>query len=177
MKTKISNIETEWIPPHGLAKGYPWSGIASKVIVISRETFRHRNEDGVDKYYYTIDGNVMPDSNNGAKEAGYIFQEALKIAEDQLEYMLTEAPFNPEDFGFVAIVKPVDTTDVPITIYQSKFDENIIIFRKSKSDYGWTIQQKQTEGTMPPIKDIDVTLPCERIAYALFYALGIKVEE
>lgn len=144
MTTELSNIETEWIPPHGLAKGYPWIGIVSR-----SEQAKNDHDESI----------------------------LLEIAEQQIEDMLFEKPFIPDLFGFEAIVKPQDTTDVPITIYQSKFDENIIIFRKSRSDYGWTIQQKQPEGTMPPIKDIDVTLPCERIAYALFYALGIKVEE
>lgn len=158
MATEISNIETEWIPPHGLAKGYPWNGIVTK---------------NLKKVVYA--GSVHPMEK--PLEEGVSLEEALQIAEEQIEDMQKENPFTPEDFGFEAIVKPQDTTDVPITIYQSRFDENVIIFRKSKSDYGWTIQQKQPEGTMPPIKDIDVTLPCERIAYALFYALGIKVEE
>lgn len=172
MTTEISNIETEWIPPHGLAKGYPWNGIASKGFLPPEER-RVRKDRTVFEKIFQIFSVFIHELKIGNKS---LFL-ALNMAEGQIEDMQKEKPFIPDLFGFEAIVKPQDTTDVPITIYQSKFDENIIIFRKSKSDYGWTIQQKQPEGTMPPIKDIDVTLPCERIAYALFYALGIKVEE
>lgn len=176
MTTEISNIETEWIPPHGLAKGYPWSGIASKGFYPPQERVvtLMNGDDIAFKKPEEID---FDDTERWLAQKSLPAHEALCMAEEQIEYMMEEKPFIPDLFGFEAIVKPQDTTDVPITIYQSKFDENIIIFRKSKSDYGWTIQQKQTEGTMPPIKDIDVTIPCERIAYALFYALGIKVEE
>ncbi len=178
MTAENSNIENEWIPPHSISKGYPWNIIASKRFSEARAIFKFDKIQNEEEYGFFINGARMDAKNNqGICESGYILQEALEIAEEQIVDMLTEKPFMPENFGFHAIVKPKSTADVPVTIYQSKFDENAIIFRNNKGDYGWTVQQKQPEGTTPPIKESEFIFPCERIAVAVFYAMGVQVVE
>ena len=177
MGKEISNIDNEWIPPHGLSRGYPWNGVQSKIFSEVMSLFEFNKKAEVEDYYFSMDGKKIHVEEKGVLEAGYILQEALKVAEEQVMDMLSEKPFVPENFKFEAVVKPKGTSDVPVTIYQSQLNENVVIFRQHRSDYGWTIQQRQPEGTTPPIKETNVLLPCERIAVAVFYALGIKVVE
>lgn len=178
MTAENSNIENEWIPPHQISKGYPWNGVMSKSFSEVKAIFKFDKIEGEEAYGFFVNGARMDAGNHqGICESGYILQEALEIAEEQITDMLSEKPFVPENFGFDAIVKPKSTTDFPVTIYQSKFDENVVIFRNSKHDYGWTVQQKQPEGATPPIKESEFIFPCERIAVAVFYAMGVQVVE
>lgn len=171
-------IENEWIPPHQISKGYPWNAVVSKEFSDAINAFKFKKVEEQEEYGFFADGARMDAGNNqSVYEAGYILQEALAIAEEQIADMMLEKPFVPESFGFVAVVKPKSTTEVPVTIYQSKFDENVIIFRNGKDDYGWTVQQKQPEGTTPPIKESDFKFPCERVAVSVFFAMGIQVVE
>ena len=178
MEKENSIIENEWIPPHRISKGYPWNTIASKEFSDAISSFKFKKIEGEEAYGFFIDNARMDSKNNqNICESGYILQEALAIAEEQIADMLLERPFIPEAFGFEVIVKPKSTSDFPVTIYQSKFDENVIIFRNNRTDSGWTVQQKQPEGTTPPIKESEFDFPCERIAVAVFYAMGIKFTE
>lgn len=137
--TEEKSIDNEWIPPHGLAKGYPWNGIVTQ----SEELTKHESAETL-----------------------------LRIAETQIADMLIERPFIPEDFGFDAIVKPESVQDVPVTIYMSKYDNSVVMYREGE---GWVIQKKR-DGTNIII-ELQVKFECQRIAYAFFWAMSIQVED
>lgn len=180
----------KWNPGHSTNKGYPYSGI------VSRQMFKNRpetylNEDnkavvGVDPEKWgdqlTIEDLDQPRTKfeDFLMHRLFDYDQSLKIAEDQIDALLEESPFMPEDFGFKIIHQPETIHDSPIRIYGSKFDESISIYRKMgdvtnpEFDYANWVLVRVADGNT---SELDIKLPCHRIAYALFYALGIKIEE
>lgn len=99
------------------------------------------------------------------------YAEALLVAENQIGHLLEERPFIPEYFGFIKTVGPKDIHDNPTKIYTSTWNENISLFRNDEEECEWHLLTRK-EG----FHDTQLQLPNHRIAYAAFYALGIKVE-
>jgi hypothetical protein len=110
----------------------------------------------------------------------YDFSEALKIAEEQIQTLLEEMPFIPEEFGFEVIHRPETISDSPVRVYASKYDPRFTLFREvmdvnSMETFrpeNWVLMKNEND----EFQEIKVKLPCHRIAYAVFYSLGVKVE-
>lgn len=176
----------DWRPGHSTSKGYPYDGIESQKQFVNRPNF-FVNKEG--KIEALIDMTMFPNVNAEQDESlrsflfdrCFDFQEALKTAEDQLAQILNEEdPFIPEDFEFECIHKPKDTTDSPIRVYSSKLTPGVTIHRKPQDQFDakvdntiWHILIKKEDGTFNT--PIEASIPCHRIAYALFYALKVKV--
>lgn len=169
---------------HSTSKGYPFD------TVISQERFKFRLSPLLDRGNYkvqiTVDPAVYPDFK-GIKKimrlfAGSVidfllfrvfdYAEALTVAEQQIKDILTDAPFIPEEFGFFKAIKPKEITDNPAIIYISVYDTNISLFRNTE-DCQWTMVKRLEDA----FTETKLIIPNHRIAYALFYALGVKVEE
>jgi hypothetical protein len=108
----------------------------------------------------------------------YDFQEALSVAEGQVADLLEELPFIPENYGFELAHKHTGIDQPPVRIYVSKYDGRYSLFRKSAPEgfdanvAAWTILKKNDDSTF---HENEVIIPCDRIAYALFLAMGIKI--
>lgn len=170
---------------HAINKGYPFGNI------ISLERFCNRVAPLIDmgnhKIQITVDPKIYPGFNGITKLmrlfAGstidfllfriFDYAEALNVAESQIKaFLQDEMPFIPEDFGFFKAVKPKDIKDNPAVIYVSLFDDSISMFRNNDSDFEWVIVRREED----KFKELKVQLPNHRIAYALFHAISIKVE-
>lgn len=174
-------------PGHSITKGYPHDTI------ISQERFKNRlgvflDKGRKNKVHFLVDKAFYPDfkgiyprmSAAGFRRAIdflifrlFDYAEALLVAENHIEHLLEEQPFIAEDFGFIKVVGPKDITDNPTKIYTSKYDDTISIFRNMSEEYEWHLI-KNNGGAF---QDTKLLIPNHRIAYALFFALGIKVEE
>lgn len=106
----------------------------------------------------------------------------IKVAESQLEEVFHEMPFNPETFGFELIHQNKDIHEKPVRMYISKYNNSITLYQKpsdplsdSFNPYQWALVEKLGDSEFK--EEINLNLPCHRIAYAAFYALGIKIEE
>jgi len=181
--------EENWNPGHSTNKGYPFAQIESRALFVNRPNVYQSIEDN--KIYIEMPGDTdgvqsklqIKGTNKFEKSLlSFLFDtsEALKIAEGQIVDILHEDPFTPETFGFQLVHKNTDITEPPVRIYVSKFDESVSLFKKPvgvfKDNYNpalWTLMRKQDDGSF---KEIEILLPCHRIAYAAFYALGVKVE-
>ena len=172
----------DWKPDYGITKGYPFEQ------PVSKEKFKVRlypivNESG--DVRITIDKKCYPDYRppnwlvrllfvafpNFLLFRIFDYDQALTSAEHQIEDMLKDYPFIPEDFGFEKVFGPTTISDPPVSIYVSKFNNDISIFR-GKDDI-WTMLTKKGEG----FTSQDLKFPCHRIAYATFHALQTKVED
>lgn len=169
---------------HSTSKGYPFE------TVISQERFKYRLSPLLDRGNYKVQVTVDPAVYPGFKGikkimrlfAGSVidfllfrvfdYAEALTVAEQQIKDLLTDAPFIPEEFGFFKAIKPLEITDNPAIIYISVYDSNISLFRNTE-DCQWTMVKR----TDDVFTETVITIPNHRIAYAFFYALGVKVEE
>lgn len=175
--------QTTWTPGHAINNGYPYEKVETDFLFPNRLAVR-REEDG--KISVDFDETKFPPVETEIQERDFIlfrlfdYSEALKVAEDQIRTLLEEEPFIPEEFGFEVVAKPETIYDSPIRIYSSKHDESYSLYREvqdiSKRDFNpenWVLMKKKEDGTFDEIK---VKLPCHRIAYAVFYGLGVSVE-
>lgn len=173
-------------PGHSTNKNYPYRDIPSKIL------FPYRPEIGQQDGKVFIAPGSFKDSlpadpwdadnkwNQFLLDRLYQFSEYLKIAEGQIEDLLEERPFMPEHFGFELAHSHQDITEAPVRIYVSKFKDSVAIWRKPADinnpewNYAlWMLTTKNEDGTM---KEQELHLPCHRIAYAAFFALGIQIE-
>lgn len=176
----------KWTPGHAINKGYPYLEIVTEAVFPNRVKVG-MDENGMVAIDY--DKEVFPaDIQSASQKEQFLlhrlfdFSEALKVAEDQIRTLLEEEPFIPEEFGFEVIAKPVDfANDSPVRVYASKFDPKYTLYREvqdissgSFAPENWVLMKKNEDGSFSEIR---VKLPCHRIAYALFYGLGVKVEE
>jgi hypothetical protein len=171
---------------HSITKGYPYD------TVISRERFKIRPNIILDrkdknKTKLWMNKGDYPDYRPASwlqeKIAGKLidflefrifdYAEALMVAESQIDHLLEEGPFLPEDFGFIKTVGPKEIFDNPAKIYTSKYDDSISLFRNDNEECEWHML-KRVNGAF---NDTKLLLPNHRIAYAAFLALGVKVEE
>lgn len=170
---------------HSTSKGYPYD------IIISRDRFKYRMDPLIDKKTGKILIRPAAEAYPGFTGFTWLnrlfagwqidflmfrifdYAEALTVAENQIEHLLEEQPFLPEDFGFIKSVGPKEVTDNPTKIYISIYDESLSIFRNMNEDFEWHLIKNEGGA----FKDTKLQIPNHRIAYALFFALGIKVEE
>lgn len=186
----------EWAPGHSTNKGYPYNAILSRTLFSNRPTI---NQDKENKVVITDSRpDIFGAIENAEQEREFLlhrlhdFNQALDTAEMQIEAILTENPFVPEDFGFELAHKPESIHDSPIRVYVSKYVEGVSIYREiqdpsdPKSDPSkWVVMVKEEEPyngkvgdtlTKTVFRPTRVKLDCHRIAYAVFYALGVQVE-
>lgn len=177
-----------WNPGHSPNKGYPYNGAESKKL------FKNRPDIGVaedGKTYISVDKEIFPDApefpislnevDSFLLHRMYDYKKALEIAEDQIDTLMEERPFIPERLGFELIHNNASPLDgPPMRIYASKFTDGVSLYRKPGNfdEKEWNpatyIIILNNDGVM---KEIEVLLPCERIAYALIYALGIQMTD
>lgn len=171
------------IPGHSINEGYPFNE------VVTEKNFPNRvicTQDKSGKIFVNWSSDVFgkPETEDAMKDflinRLFDYSEALKICEDQVRSLLDEMPFIPEEFGFEVVHKPDSIHDSPIRMYQSKLNPDYTLFREPgdtlSDDWdptAWVLMKK--EGN--EFRQTPVFLPCHRIAYALFYALGIKIKE
>lgn len=143
-----------WNPGYSTNKDYPFNGIESRKL------------DNVKDEMSELD----------------FLKTRLNIAENQIEEIFHEMPFTPEIFGFELIHQNKDIHEKPIRMYISKYNDAITLYQKPSdplsdtfNPYQWVLLEKITDGQFK--EEINLVLPCHRIAYAAFYALGVKIEE
>ena len=181
-------MNNEWNPGHSVNKGYPYAGI------VSRQAWPAKNRPIVEvdengTLGIAVNKEVFPDVNLpavlGENETFLLhrmhdFKRALHIAEDQLDALFEERPFYPERFGFELIHGGKSPFEQPQRIYATN-DGKFSLYRPTmdpeskdwKADL-YTMMIKKDDGTF---HSFDISLPCERIAYAFFYAIGVKMPE
>jgi hypothetical protein len=176
----------DWTPGWSLNKAYPYNGIESKRMLVNRPTLGLIEG----KVHITWDPEIFPeiadDQSRRTELEEFLFNrlfdyyETLAVAEGQVQDILEEKPFLPEDFGFILAHKNPDITQPPVRIYLSRYSPNTSLFRKTAPEGFvsnpalWTILTKNVDGSF---QENDVMIPCERIAYALFYAMRIQMTE
>lgn len=166
--------KTTPIPGHQVGGGYPFEGPITRTTWHSRPTA---------KLIGNINGEHKVVMSDGASVYNYIvaLEKALSEVEGQVNDMLQDQPFNPLDFGFELVYKNQDIKEPPVKIYQSKFDEYITLHQPFQDvdspEYNaamWVMQDKFEGGTL---HSRVLHLPCHRVAFHAFYALGIKIED
>ena len=154
----MRSSDNTWNPGHSVNNGYPFDGIASKALLpLEDRAIIYASSDVIDARY----------------------KEALNCAEQQIADILEEHPLNPEALGFeVAYSNPPG--GAPVKIYVSKYDDRFSLFRKpgmpddeGYSPMNWILTQKNDDGTL---KEVEVKLPCQRIAYAALWSLGVEMK-
>lgn len=165
----------KWAPDHSISKGYPYDVVKSAEVYPSANRFTDEiTLDTDDDTFVQIGENKF--HNRKLVETVKSLMDctcALAVAETQISDILEETPFVPEDFGFEAIHKPETIKDAPVRIWASKHEDKYSIYRKNGTQYEWVILKKRDDGTFD---EIPCSLPCHRIAYALFSGLMIQVE-
>lgn len=171
------------LPGHSINEGYPFDKI------VTAEAMPHRLDckQGPDgRVLINWDASIfgahetMEELKDFLIHRLFDYSEALKISEDQIRSLLDEMPFMPEEFNFVLIHAPDGIHDSPVRLYQSKFNPEYSLYREvgNPNDENWDasrwmLLKKEGDNVFKPIP---VLLPCHRIAYALFYALGIQIK-
>ena len=142
-----------WNPGYSTNKDYPFNGIESR---------------------------KLEKTDDEMSELDFL-KIRLEVAEQQIEEIFHEMPFTPELFGFELIHQNKDIHEKPARMYISKYNDAITLYQKPSNPlsdtfnpYQWVLLRKVSDTEFP---EIDLVLPCHRIAYAAFYALGVKIEE
>jgi len=174
-------------PGHQISRGYPFEMVESRRVFTQRPMLSIGDDEKIQLEVNPDEFELPPVSDQRTGFEDFLmfrmieFQEALTMAENQIQDMLDEHPFIPESYGFEVIHEHQLVTEAPIRVYVSKFNENISIFRKhgdvSDMDWNpalWTMLRKKADGTFV---EIELNLPCSRIAYAAFFALGVQVKD
>lgn len=143
-----------WNPGYSTNKDYPFNGIESRKLNMVDDTITELD----------------------------FLKIRLETAENQIEEIFHEMPFTPETFGFELIHQNKDIHEKPVRMYISKYNDAITLYQKPSdplsdtfNPYQWVLLEKITDGQFK--EEINLVLPCHRIAYAAFYALGVKIEE
>jgi hypothetical protein len=197
----------KWNPGyHATNKFYPYEGIESKKHFKNRPVVKLADEEK--SIIIDVSANDIDITNKDAvikqlSSCIHAYDLALKVAEDQIEAILTEEPFIPEDFGFELIHNPAPH-EFPIRLYQSKFDDRYTIhskpyetetykhvkdyiysgeeeeglrFTESLEEFNpslWVITKKEGDSKFITM---EVSFPCHRIAFGYFTAIGLQVSE
>lgn len=173
----------DWNPGHSLNKGYPYAGLESqrqlpnriKIILAEDNKLELKLQEFGDP------GADLKDQLMFSISRAFDFQEALTTAEQQIMDLLHDDPFLPEQFGFDLVHKPESISDSPIRVYSSIHDDRFTMHREiidvhdSNLDATKWVIMKKHEGS-DKFDSILVKIPCTRIAYALFSALGLVME-
>lgn len=192
------NTGADWKPGYSTVKTrYPFDGIESMTYLSANLRANFSMDQETNAVGVFIDANVFPIQHEQITREGvdivdhkqflidflmdraYEYQNALKVAEDQVAELLSEDPFIPEQFGFELVHEPETIHDAPIRIYQSRFDDKYSIHRpiantldKDWNPALWILQKRCDDNTFT---SEEVILPCHRIAYAFFFAKNIQV--
>jgi hypothetical protein len=171
-------ITDNWKPGHSTTKGYPYEKSISREQLVSRPILTIDNENRV---RMSVEPGAFPRMKETMSDEEMLdflydrlfdFQEALKIAENQITHILEDSPFIPDDFGFKKTVGPKSIKDNPTKIYTSKYNDKISLFRNDEDPLEWVILEKQENDIFRQTK---LRIPNHRIAYAVFYSLNIQV--
>lgn len=173
-------------PGYSITKGYPFD------IVMSRDRFKHRPNIFLDhgkkdrifieclpEHYPTFRGWGWIQKLFAGKTIDFLlhrlfdYAEALTVSEAQIDHLLKDDPFVPEEFGFLKAAGPKKIHDNPATIYISKYDETVSLFREPGKNLDWVLIKRNDDS----FHETKLRLANHRIAYASFYALNIKVED
>jgi hypothetical protein len=196
------NTEKKWNPGHSVNKGYPYSAIVSKEIMKQRLALDlFKDQEGAKVFFRAeplltdfptwpgypsqskegliqADQNQLIDAYQFMLDRAYDYHMALETAEGQINVLLDEKPFIPERHGFYTGVRNENFTDQPVHVYLSKYSEGIALYRKPGDSPEnltmWVLSKKDDHGKL---QMIDINLPCERIAYATLFALGVQMSE
>lgn len=176
-----------WNPGHSLNKGYPYNGVESMRSMQNRPSLQMDDHGKIviswnEKHFGPVKDNQKErtELEDFLLHRLYDFQETLSIAEDQVQDLLEEGPFVPESYGFVVVAKNKTITEQPVRIYQSVFNPSHSLFRKPQDTTRsfdaskWTLLSKNENGSF---SELELSLPCDRIAYAVFFGLGIPMEK
>lgn len=175
-----------WNPRHSLNKGYPYNGVESMRVMQNRPSLR-MDEHGkivinwAEEHFGTVNSKQedRTDLEDFLLHRLYDFQETLSVAEGQINDILEEKPFIPENYGFELVHKNADITQSPVRIYQSIFDQRYSLFRKPADTTKafnaskWTLLFKNQNGIFT---ETEINLPCDRIAYAVFFGLSVAMD-
>lgn len=177
--------KNNWNPGHSLNKGYPYAGVESEKQLPSRIKIILEKDNVI-----TVDFASFGEPLNESKaqldfmiSRAFDFQEALRTAEQQVKELLNEDPFLPEDLGFELVHKPESIHDSPVRMFASKYDPRFTLYREiaDPNDPNWDttkwVLMKKNDDFSEKFDKIHVKIPCYRIAYALFYAMGVVMEE
>lgn len=192
-------MSADWKPGYSTIKTrYPYDGVESMAYLPMNTRPVFSLDDDTKRVGVNIDAAVFPkqteqlaESTEPAVHMQYLvdflmdrsfeYQNALKVAEDQVMELLSEDPFMPEQFGFKLIHEPEEISDAPIRLYQSTFDDKYSLHRPVANTLDpewnpavWVLQKRCDDNTFT---SEEVILPCHRIAYAFFFAKNIKVME
>lgn len=172
--------------PHSANEGYPYACIESRELLKSRVSVVLQ-ENGSLKL--DLNEFTEPDEDEASRSAFLIsrifdYQEALKIAEEQIEEILDDKdPFIPEDLLFELVHQPDTIHDSPIRLYSSTTDDRFSMYRNIVDVDGddldstmWTIIKKHATGS-DVFDKIEVSIPCMRIGFIVLYALGVSFEK
>lgn len=172
-------------PGFALNKGYPYARVESEAQLPNRVRIVLEADNVITLLQHNFSIPMPEDDLQAFADflmgRCFDFQEALKTAENQIKDLLTDDAFVPQELGFELISKPETIHDIPARIYASKYDDQFILYREmynvsdAEIDTTRWIIQKKIIGT-DKFDKIPVRIPNHRIAYALFYALGVKME-
>lgn len=185
----MKNNET---PGHLPYKGYPFVNQP-----VSRRLFPNRLEIRLDmvakEVFLGIDPTVFPNNPVWPEKRTEVesflmdrlldYSEALKAAEGQIDDMMRELPFVPEEFGF-EVISAQDFKSMPTTVFENRYMRGTCIFRRTYDSMDeslplnmWTIVkvERDKDGVIKTNTSIDVNLPCRRIAYAVLFSMGIPM--
>lgn len=177
----------QWNPGHSLNKGYPYAGVESRKQLPNRVNIVLDKDNVISLMRNDFPEPELTEENNFDEKQALIdflmsrcfdFQEALKTAEQQIDDMMEDDPFLPEDFGFELVHRPETIHDSPVRVYASKFDDRFSIHREFIDVHSddikpdkWFVLKKE-EGS-DKFNKVEVSITCNRIAFGVFTALGV----
>lgn len=173
----VPDQSTDKMPDHSTCKGYPWTGVKTETSYPAEKRFTSFQKvmlDPLEPNYVKI-GTEKYMHKKIKELACHLIdaEDALMKAEEQIRFMQEDSPFVPEEFGFECVARPESITEAPIKIYCSKYNPNYSIYKIFGKRYDWKLLIKKDDVTFD---EITLHLPCHRIAYAFFVAMGVKVE-
>jgi hypothetical protein len=148
-----------------MQKGYPYSGIKS------REIFPSHIRLDINNFYDSSSGEdtsvLITDRQKLSflESKAHMYHRALTIAEDQIDDILADYPFLPEDFGFKR-GQIQNEAGFDIATYYTK-GQHIL---SRISDTEWLI------GGIIPSHTIKIILPSQKEAYTTLFCLGVIKE-
>lgn len=177
-------------PGFSLNKGYPYAGIESQKQLPIRVSIVLEKDNVITLHRKDFPEPELTEANGFDEKNALIdflmsrcfdFQEALKTAEQQLAEIFEDDPFIPEDLGFELAHKPETVSDAPIRVYSSVYDDRFTLHREIGNPDDpewdttkWVVMKKQDD--TDKFDKVNVRIHNHRIAYHLFFALGVKME-
>lgn len=174
---------TDSLPKHNLGDDYPFMEPVSLQIYPANERLGQILH--IDKGIINMNREAMeikfglkPNSGDNEFDRAYYLgitdrllkaEQALQEAEHQVRDTMKDLPFIPEAFCFEVVQAPQSIEEDPITIYKSKLTSGILLSRVIGKSNNWIVMRDGVK--------IEFHIPCERVAFHVFYALGIPVKE